>query len=404
MKRYLALLLVFAMLLPLAGCGKEKGSALTPDSGDTTVTAAPVETPEVTEAPTPEPTQEPTPEPTPVPTPEPTPEPTPTPVSYLKVKTSGGALYIRETGSANGKKLGSLPNGTVVELVEAAGDWTKIKAGSLTGFASSKFLTATTETPGPIPSNTPKPADSTSCTAWVKLTNTGANLNLRKGPGTDKPIVTTLKHGTKVSVLSEEGEWVKIKAGNNTGYVQKRFLTKTEVKTSATPKPSASATPTPAPTQTPKYTASVKLNDPNSRLNVRQGASADTPVVTTVKHGDKVGVLSEANNWAKIQVGSKVGYIPSRYLSTTEVTPAPTQTPSGTPTPAPTQTGDATGKTGTVDTDKLIMRKGAGTTYDPIKTLTKGTKVTVLGTKGNWYKIKAGDTEGYVYKTYLKVG
>lgn len=63
----------------------------------------------------------------------------------------------------------------------------------------------------------------------------------------------------------------------------------------------------------------------------------------------------------------------------------------------------ATITVGTVATNSspLSVRKGPGTNYTKIGSLTKGSQVTIIGEEGDWYKILFGSGEGYVYKTYI---
>ena len=63
----------------------------------------------------------------------------------------------------------------------------------------------------------------------------------------------------------------------------------------------------------------------------------------------------------------------------------------------------ATITVGTVATNSspLSVRKGPGTSYTKIGSLTKGSQVTIIGEEGDWYKILFGSGEGYVYKTYI---
>lgn len=77
-------------------------------------------------------------------------------------------------------------------------------------------------------------------------------------------------------------------------------------------------------------------------------------------------------------------------------TPEPTVTPSPTETVTPTEravaghtethTQTCTVATGIPDGD-LNLRTGAGTEYAVIATLTEGTTVRVLETKGTWYRV-----------------
>ena len=47
------------------------------------------------------------------------------------------------------------------------------------------------------------------------------------------------------------------------------------------------------------------------------------------------------------------------------------------------------------------MRESASTTAKIIKSLTNGTTVTILDSSNGWYKIKVGDTTGWVKSDYI---
>lgn len=66
---------------------------------------------------------------------------------------------------------------------------------------------------------------------------------------------------------------------------------------------------------------------------------------------------------------------------------------------------DAASATGVVTAASLNVRSGAGTNYNVVNTLAKGTKVTVLNTADGWYEIEATVNNekitGYVSATYV---
>jgi LysM repeat protein len=65
---------------------------------------------------------------------------------------------------------------------------------------------------------------------------------------------------------------------------------------------------------------------------------------------------------------------------------------------------EPTEMTGTVKVNSTLnVRSGAGTKYKIIGSLKNGAKVTVLDKSGSWYKIKYGNTIGYVSEQYLEV-
>ena len=48
------------------------------------------------------------------------------------------------------------------------------------------------------------------------------NLNLRPQPGTSKPPLAKLKKGTRVTILSHQSGWLKVRHSNLVGYIQNR--------------------------------------------------------------------------------------------------------------------------------------------------------------------------------------
>ena len=126
--------------------------------------------------------------------------------SYAASKQQTTAnLNMRSEPSTKGKIIVTLKKGTTVDVLEIKNSWAKIKYGSKTGYASSKYLK-------PI-STKPQLAKQTT-----------ANLNMRSEPSTKGKIIVTLKKGTKVDVLESKNGWDKIKYGSKIGYVSNKYL------------------------------------------------------------------------------------------------------------------------------------------------------------------------------------
>ncbi|WP_102026919.1 N-acetylmuramoyl-L-alanine amidase [Salirhabdus sp. Marseille-P4669] len=58
---------------------------------------------------------------------------------------------------------------------------------------------------------------------------------------------------------------------------------------------------------------------------------------------------------------------------------------------------------GTITVDNLNIRSGPGTEYDVVGQAHKNTSVTILDQTGTWYKIKLGQTEGWVSQEFVTV-
>lgn len=61
----------------------------------------------------------------------------------------------------------------------------------------------------------------------LKVTTESSNLNIRKGPGTDQPIIGKAAHHSEVTLLSKYNEeWALIRSANNEeGYCSLKYLT-----------------------------------------------------------------------------------------------------------------------------------------------------------------------------------
>lgn len=105
-----------------------------------------------------------------------------------------------------------------------------------------------------------------------------------------------------------------------------------------------------------------------SGLNIRFGAGTNYDIVGGYPYGTAVVVKEMSNGWAR----TDRGWVSATYLSETN------------PNAVQTKTMYVTANAG------LNVRTGSGTGYRVIKTLPKGTKVTVYEEKGNWGRIGDG--------------
>ena len=61
----------------------------------------------------------------------------------------------------------------------------------------------------------------------VKVTTENSNLNIRKGPGTDQPIVGKAAHGEVITLVSQSNDqwWLVRTDDGEEGYAYKQYLT-----------------------------------------------------------------------------------------------------------------------------------------------------------------------------------
>ena len=199
---------------------------------------------------------------------------------------------------------------------------------------------------------------------------TTARVHFRTGAGTNYSSMGVLDTGVKVTYISESGNWTKVQYNSKTGYICSDYLKK-ESSTSTT-------------TNTMYVTASAGLN-------LRKGPSTSYAVIKTLSKGTEVTVVSSSNGWSKVNAGGVSGYVSSDYLSSTK--------PSTGSSSSNESTSNSTSTMYT--TDRLNLRKGAGTSYSVITTLDKGIAVTVHSSSNGWSKVSVNGMTGYVSSSYL---
>ena len=216
------------------------------------------------------------------------------------------------------------------------------------------------------------PLSDTTTSHASEIRTTTVRVHFRTGAGTNYSSMGILDKGVKVSYISESGNWTKVEYDSKTGYICSDYLEKGE----------SNATPT-----------STMYTTPEIGLNLRKGPGTSYSVIKTLSKGTAVTVHSSSNGWSKISVNGVEGYVSTSFLSSTN--PSTNSSTSNETTSTPTTTMYVTPDAG------LNLRKGAGTSYSVIKTLSKGTAVTVHSSNNGWSNVSANGVEGYVSTSYL---
>ena len=134
----------------------------------------------------------------------------------------------------------------------------------------------------------------------------------------------------------------------------------------------------------------VSLAYSGGALNLRKGPGTGYASLGTVHDGDHIDVLRYGDVWSKVETDDgKIGYIKNLYI----------------------KDGDTNYASGTdyfdshyiaYTTATVNFRAGASTSTASMGTLTKGTKLTVLGENGKFYLVKnSAGTQGFVSKSYI---
>lgn len=131
----------------------------------------------------------------------------------------------------------------------------------------------------------------------------------------------------------------------------------------------------------------------NSNLRIRKSPSTSSAVVGSLRNGNTFDIISKSGGWYQINYNGTKGYVHGDYVK--EIT-------SSSPSPStPSQVASQKGKVYNVSTN-LRVRSTASTSSSVLGYLTNNTEVSIVGSEGNWYKIKYNSGYGYVSKDYIK--
>lgn len=197
----------------------------------------------------------------------------------------------------------------------------------------------------------------------------GGGLNLRQTASLDAKVLGQYWTGTWVEILETGDTWCKVKVDGKTGYMMTKYLKG-------------------AATESVLY---VRTNT-GIGLNLRQGPSTDSAIITSFPINTAVTVLQRGNGWHKVQVSDKTGYMSSRYLVSSKA-PAYTQ-----PVEKPFTATLKNINGGSV----VNFRLYPGMKTKVLKVVPVGTKVTVLEMGENWSKVELDGQQGYVSTYFLK--
>lgn len=338
-------------------------------------------------------------------------------------------LLLRSRPSTSGSILSRLKKGTGVTVLLTSGSWSKVSVDGKTGYVSSRYLTSG----GNVTTSSVSSAKTT--TKYVNV-DADSSLLLRSRATTSSPIISRLKKGTSVTVLSTSGIWAKVTVSGKTGYVHASYLsaakgtpadgsagstgnTGSKGNTGSTGNTGNSGSAVSPVSQALKKIVSVSEG---SSLNMRTAPSLKGSILTHLSNGAVVDVLSDASGWAKVNVNGKTGYVSSAYLSSPKGTPTNDAPSSGTATNPDHTTSGTTNSTGNASStpapappgpqvikkyvnvaqgSSLNMRTAPSTSASVITQLTSGTVVQVISEAGGWANVTANGKIGYVSGTYL---
>ena len=210
---------------------------------------------------------------------------------------NGGYVNLRRGPSLDYAVVTRVTSGTTISILDASYEWNYVSAtvngATYTGYMHDSLIIKSTTT------------------ATVSTRN-GGKVNVRRGPSSAYGSIGSLKSGTRVTVLLKGNGWYQITGGGLTGFMSAGYLS--NMGTTG----GGSGTVT---------TRTAYVNNPRSTqvLYLRETPSQRARALGQYKNGTQVKVVSYGATWCEVYVGTRHGYMMTRYLSFNNhyVTPTP---------------------------------------------------------------------------------
>ena len=350
---------------------------------------------------------------------------------YLKI-------HIEPNGDAD--VVGKLYSGSGCEIEEVKDGWAHITSGDCDGYVEAKYLLTGTDAEAYAEEHK---------VSELVAKSQSEQMYMYEEPSADAKIVTTVLWDQELTVLgaSDDGQWVQVKVGDNTGYIPADSVvldvkyeeavsvdeeqTKKESETAETEAETKAAETEASETEaeTEKETeaetkaaetetAETKAAETEKTQQDKESSASYTDVNETVwatysvsirsaasTDADKLDVLVGSysitrtgvgnNGWSKVDYNGQTGYIKSEYLTTTKPAAALDSTQQTTEKKQET-------KETVYATAGVNIRAKASADADKIGTLAAGGSITRTGkTSSGWSRVDYNGQTGYIKSDYL---
>ena len=231
--------------------------------------------------------------------------------SYLTLRSSssggatvryaqGGYVNLRSGPSLDTAAITQVRSGTHVSILGMTGSWYYVSLTQngqhFSGYIHESLV-------------------NTGTSSAVVSTRNGGKVNVRSGPSFSYGSLGSLSTGTHVTVLLRGTGWTWIQGGGLIGFMSNSYLSDSGY----TP-----VTPTAAPVPPSPSSGSVAwVNNPLSTqvLNLREAPSQNSRSLRQYRNGKEVRVISYGPVWCQVYVDGIYGYMMTKYLRFSGLTP-----------------------------------------------------------------------------------
>ncbi|MGL4849959.1 MAG: SH3 domain-containing protein [Clostridium sp.] len=303
------------------------------------------------------------------------------PINYdYKVGTVNVSdLNVRNSASLNGSIIGTVSEGTRVQILGQAGSWYKINYNGQTAYVWANYING----------SAPKISKPYNITGTKESTTTNENLGtgiidfngnthtaVQSGPTWNSTYLGDLENGTKVNIIGESGDWYKVQSGNNIVWVLKYRVNIQKAKKT---------------TQTVKKVDTMNNGKVlgngviefkgNTHTAIQNGPTWNSKYLGDFQNGTKVNIIGESGDWYEVQSGDTVAWVLKYRVNTI--------------------LNEKILNTGVINFEgntHTAIQNGPTWNSKYLGDFQNGTKVNIIGESGDWYEVQSGDIIAWVLK------
>ena len=333
------------------------------------------------------------------------------------VTTQSGSLNLREQARSGSTILTRIPQYATIAVHERGAEWCHVTYNGVTGYVMTVFLTFQDEPMPDLPDDstgegesggdadandpnepivTPEPGGDDALYAVV--TTVSGSLNLRRDALPGSAVLTRIPKGTTIRIDEKLSAWSRTTYGGQTGYVMNTYLTFHQ----GQPEISGGTT--------------AVVTTASGSLNLRTEPSLSGGVIARIPQYATVNVQQRGDSWCYVVYNDTIGYVMTSYL-----------TFDGDSAQTPPEGGDASDDSGSgsgdnsenagnaggnssgtmtayvqTESGSLNLREQPGSAYRVLRTIPRGSAVTVLSYGDPWCQVTYAGTEGYVMTSFLR--
>lgn len=333
-----------------------------------------------------------------------------------RVTTANGSLNLRKKANSEATVLTTIPQYTVINVLQNLGTWCEVVYNGHHGFVMSKFLTFVKDEPvtpsTPVPPAVPTVAPTQQPAVqkqYARVTTEKGSLNLREAASSNARVLRTIPQYEVIEVLQNLGSWCKVEYAGTTGYVMRSFLTFVQQpsvpeQTPAVPTPSPTPVTTPAPQVPGKNYARVTTKQGSLNMRVEPNGR----VLCTIPQYEVIEVISRGSQWCKVYFNNLEGYVMTSFLTMLQNSPAQTPTVNPTVAPTPTPVLNTPAQQPSQQSDIAYVNTAEGSLNLREKangkvlcTIPQYAMVIVVSRGSSWTKVYYQGTTGYVMTKFL---